>query len=266
LDNLPTSLTQGVLKGITPENAQYFLDNYDLGSPQSLIDQNQANLEGLDGKLKTLVTSPEYDFKQGMGQQSIQNTINQFKDSSVNTPEDVATAVKNTLIGKDDTIDRVMAGNGSADDINELRKSINATRYTRTGLPKSTTADGQVTNLFGNYLRQELRSSVPGSGDLLDSLSQEMKLKKPLGKLLNKGSSVTLKDILGAAAGLTTFGPVGALGGLGIAKLGESPTAQLGLARLLGNIGNAAGSSVATAGARTGTGLISNLISQQANH
>lgn len=276
LDSLPTRLTQGVFKGITPETANYALENKSVGSVENMLNDTVKSINQKSGNINEILSSPKYS-KVGYGQfrtpvgngaKALEDTLSKFPNAGFKSIDDVAEAVKNVVPLQKDLVDKVANGQATLAEKNILRQAIDKNVYGKYGdLPKLS-ADKSVANVFNNYLRNEVQSVAPETAPIFSDLGNEIKLRKALGKMNVKGSrAVSFRSLMSAVLGLGFTGgnPLGAAVGFGIDKLAESPSVDFGAAKVLNKVGNAAGSKTARVAGTAVNGLVSRYLGKAAS-
>lgn len=255
LGKLPSRIVQNELRGITPETAQYFLDNHSVGSAEKMLADNLSAKESLNSQISSVLKNPQYskvgtieDIRPSFD--AFVKTINAFPNSDLNTLGDVADAVREVAPTQSKLVDKVLSGSATLDDKNTLRVALDRANYNTQGLPKLT-FNKAVANTFSNELRNEVQSLAPETAPLFDQYSKEIKLTKPLKALTKKGVPIiSARSLLGAMVGMGAMGgnPLGAAIGYGADQFSRSPMAEVGLAKGLNAAGKVANGSVASKG------------------
>lgn len=254
LDKLPSRIVQNELRGITPETAQYFLDNHSMGSAESMLADNTASKADLGSQISDILKSPRYaktgtieDIRPSFD--AFVKTMEAYPNSDLNTLGDVADSIKNVAPTQSKLVDKVLSGEATLDDKNTLRQALDKAVYPKYGdLPKLTYDKG-IANTFSNNLRAEVQTLAPETKPLFANLSKEIKLTKPLAALTKKGVPlVSARSLLAAILGAGAGGPLGAMGGYAADQFSRSPMAEIGLAKGLNAAGNIANTSIASKG------------------
>lgn len=264
LDSLPESIVKGAFKGLTPEAAQYGIENKSVGSVEDMLDATTKSISDKGGQVNDILTSPKY-VGAGLGDQAAQKTLAQFPNAGFKSTEDIAEAIKSVVPLQKDLVDKVVSGDATLAEKNELRSAIDQNVYNKgNDLPKLT-ADKKVSNIFANYLRNEVKTQAPETSQLFDDMSNEFKWKKVLARMNRTGTKpITLKTLLagGAMFGLGGGSPLAGLAGAGVEKLSESPSIDFLAAKGLNKLSGLVSSPVSRGLGTIGSSLVSRYIGQ----
>lgn len=262
LDSLPESIVKGAFKGLTPEATQYGIENKSVGNVEDMLNATTKSISDKGSQVNDILTSPKY-VGAGLGDQAAQKTLAQFPNAGFKSTEDIAEAVKNVVPLQKDLVDKVVNGDATLAEKNELRSAIDQDVYNKgNDLPKLS-ADKKVANIFSNYVRSEVKTQAPETSKLFDDMSNEFKWKKVLTRMNKTGTKpITLKTLLagGAMFGLTGGNSLVGLIGAGIEKLSESPSLDLATAKGINGLSGLIKSPVSKWVGTVGSGLISRYV------
>jgi len=195
---------EGALGKLKPENVPYALENTKVGSISSMLQDSQNANREYGGQIKGILSSPTYVAHTGDGSAAIDDTLSQFKDSVMKTPEDVAAAVKQVAPGKAAIVDKVLSGDATLFEKNALRSEIDQNTYKNANDLPTLTFNKQVANSVANNLRNEVQTHAPETAPVFADYSKELNLQKALGnaqKGVERSGKLGLLDILSMATG-----------------------------------------------------------------
>lgn len=264
LDSLPSSITKGAFKGLTPEAAQYGIENKSVGSIESMLNDTSKSISDKGGQISDILGSEKYQGA-GLGDQAAQKTLSQFPNAGFKSTQDIADAIKDVVPLQKDLVDKVVSGEATLAEKNELRSAIDQSVYNKgNDLPKLS-ADKKVANMFSNYLRSEVQTQALETAPIFSDMSNEYKWKKVLTRMNKTGSSpITLKSVLDAGIGMGLGGgnPLGAALGYGTEKALAEPSMSFLAAKGLNNLSGLVSSPFARGVGTVGAGLVSRSVGQ----
>ena len=233
LNQLPSRLVRQALPKLTPGNEQYALENTKVGSLQTLLQDSKSSIQNLGGQIKQILSHPDYATHTGEGDAAIQKTLAAFPNSDY-TPSSVVSSVKSLVPEQSKLVDKVAAGTATLSEKNDLRKSIDPIiKKVFTDNPQVSSTK-QIGAEFANSLRGEVQSQAPETQPVFAKLSKEIDLRNALqtmNKRVQNNKALGLYDITAALGGLSTAGPVGALGAIAAEKAARSPAVGLAAAK-----------------------------------
>ena len=236
LSSLPSRLTQGVFKGITPETAGYALQNKSIGSVSKMLAESNKATSDLQNNINGILTNSKYANSLGNLDKAAQDTLSKFINAGFKSTQDIAEAIKSVVPLQTDLVDKVVYGPASLAEKNALRSAIDRNVYSVRGELPKLTADKTVANTFANYLRNEVQTIAKETQPLFSDWSNEIGLQKALVKLNKKGiNAISFRSLMGAILGMSATGgnPLGAAAGYGLEKLSSSPGTDFLMAKVL---------------------------------
>lgn len=266
---LPKRLYQNVLRGANEETIQQAMKKPAF-TFSGLQEENQKAWNSLDTQIKDILAKPETALPEGagvmvgpnlgQGAQSLENTLSKFSDSDMKTIQDVATEVKSVVPEKSKLVDKVMSGEATLSEKNELRSYIDRNVYGIRGeLPKLSFSKN-VANDVANNLRNEVQTLKPETAPLFDEFSKEIQLKKFIGKNAKRLAQGKAISVLGLAQmlGAGIMGLPGYLGATALQEGLKNPTADITAARFLRGGTKTVGTAI--------KGLLPNILNASSNY
>lgn len=242
---LPTRIAQKAIPGIDKETAQYALKNTSLGTPAKMYAESRAAVQSYEDQVQAILSHPEYKGVTVQPQSLAWQTIEKFPNSNY-TPAEIVDTVKGLVPDQARIVDKLVKGDATLLDVNELRKSLDfVTKKRFTDAPQLSKSK-ELAAKFSDVLRNYVQSTAKETQPIFKNYSKELELRKALSKLAKKQESakaIGLYDIVSLLGGHALGGIPGSIATFGLEKAYRSPTVNMGAARALqaaGTMGRAA--------------------------
>lgn len=232
--NLSKSFIKGNIPGLNEETAQFALTKK-LGSPEKMYEASEKSLQELGKRLDDALTRKGGVYVQPTGEELFGKIANSFPDSGL-TARDVVIELKKLVPLKKKLVDKVASGKATLKELHELNSAIGKATFKSVFDNPAVKAGKQVGSTVYHTISDFLKEAAPESAQIFDEFSKEISLNGALYKAIRRGDKYkvfTLTDLLGIMSGFGAAGPLGALGGYAITKMGRSPTANLKFAGML---------------------------------
>lgn len=253
LSKLPSRLTQDAFKGVTPDTANYALENKKLGSISKMISDSKNTMTDLGNQLENHLSQADNFGKSIDGKDVFTNAIkgdpnipNSGLGDSGYTQSQLAKVIKGLVKNSGALVDELFKPNGdlSLVDANRLRKAIGE-RINWNGLDTPSVASSkQVGSQVYFALSNLIKQKAPETATVFDQFSKEIPLRNALLKMQQKGGvlggNLTMKDIVLAILGNSAAGIPGLLGVAGY-HAASTPVGQFAGAKLLQGASNLIG-------------------------
>jgi hypothetical protein len=238
-DILPQRIVRQFLPGINEDTAKYAVTK-GLGSPEKMLEESTARIKELGSSLGAKLKNPALTYIQPNGNEILQNVADKFPKSGL-TAQDIANEIKKSAKLNQTTVDDMVNGNVSLEDLHKLNSNIGENIF-KTKLDSPEVKAGKdIANEFYHQISSVLKTSAPESASDFTDLAREYPLNAALKKAIQAGQkskTFSLQDLLAIYEGFKTAGLTGAGVGLAGEKALVNPTVNLKTAGLISKVSN----------------------------
>lgn len=244
VDTLPNRLVRNAIPGLDKAGANYALENKSIGTVGKLFKDSADAVVNLNNQIDTVLKHPDLIDEKIDTPKLINNIIYGKFGNSNYTDETLIKTMKSLVPAKAKLIDKIMSGEASLADANEVKKALYQQTKKVFGDTPVLNAKKQLGAGIATSIADTIKAQAPETVPIFDKMSKEINLRDLLLKQFKKQDAqklIGLYDLGTIGAGHALGGAPGAIVGEVGKKVLNNPATKFAGAKALNTIGKIKG-------------------------